>query len=75
MAGTTLAAVRAGGEHGVMRYESSVISDSSGRITGVRLRMRRRPYVPWNAPLACTTLSLTLHADGRAGPARPGERS
>ena len=29
-------------------------------------RVRRRPYVQWQAPLIWTTLSLTLHADGRA---------
>ena len=28
--------------------------------------VRRRPYVQWRAPLVWTTLSLTLHADGRA---------
>lgn len=28
--------------------------------------VRRRPYVQWLAPLVWTTLSLTLHADGRA---------
>ena len=28
--------------------------------------VRRRPYVQWQAPLVWTTLSLTLHADGRA---------
>ncbi len=28
--------------------------------------MRRRPFVQWQAPLVWTTLSLTLHADGRA---------
>ena len=28
-------------------------------------RVRRRPYVQWQAPLIWTTLSLTLHADGR----------
>jgi hypothetical protein len=28
-------------------------------------RVRRRPYVQWQAPLVWTTLSLTLHADGR----------
>jgi hypothetical protein len=35
-------------------------------------RVRRRPYVQWNAPLVWTTLSLTLHADGRAEPALTG---
>jgi hypothetical protein len=29
-------------------------------------RVRRSPYVQWQAPLVWTTLSLTLHADGRA---------
>jgi len=29
-------------------------------------RVRRRPYVQWQAPLVWTTLSLTLHADGTA---------
>ena len=29
-------------------------------------RVRRRPYIQWQAPLVWTTLSLTLHADGRA---------
>src|SRR5262249_53915619 len=35
--------------------------------TGIPMprRVRRRPYVQWNAPLVWTTLSLTLHADGR----------
>jgi hypothetical protein len=28
-------------------------------------RVRRRPYVQWQAPLVWTTLSLTLHTDGR----------
>ena len=28
-------------------------------------RVRRRPYVQWQAPLIWTTLSLTLHADGQ----------
>ena len=29
-------------------------------------RVRRRPYVQWQAPLVWTTLSLTLHSDGRS---------
>ncbi len=29
-------------------------------------RVRRRPYVQWQAPTVWTTLSLTLHADGKA---------
>jgi hypothetical protein len=38
-----------------------------GGRTGIPMprRVRRRPYVQWNAPLVWTTLSLTLHADGR----------
>ncbi len=28
--------------------------------------VRRRPFVQWQAPLVWTTLTLTLHADGRA---------
>jgi hypothetical protein len=28
-------------------------------------RVRRQPFVQWQAPLVWTTLSLTLHADGR----------
>ena len=28
--------------------------------------MRRRPFIQWQAPLVWTTLSLTLHAEGRA---------
>ena len=35
-------------------------------------RVRRRPYVQWNSPLVWTTLSLTLHADGRAESALAG---
>jgi hypothetical protein len=29
-------------------------------------RVRRRPFIQWQAPLVWTTLSLTLYADGRA---------
>ncbi len=35
-------------------------------------RVRRRPYVQWQAPLVWTTLSLTLHAHGRASYAVDG---
>lgn len=35
-------------------------------------RVRRRPYVQWQAPLVWTTLSLTLHADGAAEGAMTG---
>jgi hypothetical protein len=34
--------------------------------------VRRRPFVQWQSPLVWTTLSLTLHADGRADYAVPG---
>ncbi|HET9975133.1 MAG TPA: cyclic nucleotide-binding domain-containing protein [Streptosporangiaceae bacterium] len=34
--------------------------------------VRRRPFIQWQAPLVWTTLSLTLHADGRAGYAVTG---
>jgi Cyclic nucleotide-binding domain len=49
-------------------------TQTAGGRTGVPMprRVRRRPYVQWNAPLAWTTLSLTLHADGRAEPALAG---
>ena len=29
-------------------------------------RVRRRPFIQWQAPLVWTTLALTLHADGRS---------
>jgi hypothetical protein len=35
-------------------------------------RVRRAPYVQWQAPLVWTTLSLTLHADGKAESAMTG---
>lgn len=34
--------------------------------------VRRPPYIQWHAPLVWTTLSLTLHADGRAEHAMTG---
>ena len=39
-----------------------------GGRTGVPAprRVRRRPFVQWQAPLVWTTLSLTIHADGRS---------
>jgi hypothetical protein len=39
-----------------------------GGRTGVPAprRVRRKPFIQWRAPLVWTTLSLTLHADGRA---------
>jgi Cyclic nucleotide-binding domain len=41
---------------------------TAGGRTGVPAprRVRRRPFVQWQAPTAWTTLSLTLHADGHA---------
>ena len=41
-------------------------SQTAGGRTGVPLprKVRRPPFVQWNAPLAWTTLSLTVHADG-----------
>jgi hypothetical protein len=41
---------------------------TAGGRTGVPAprRVRRRPFVQWQAPLVWTTLSLTLHADGKA---------
>jgi Cyclic nucleotide-binding domain len=41
---------------------------TAGGRTGVPAprRVRRRPFVQWQAPLVWTTLSLTLHADGTA---------
>ncbi len=38
-------------------------------------RVRRRPYVQWQAPLVWTTLSLTLRADGSAGAGLTGASS
>jgi hypothetical protein len=41
-------------------------TQTAGGRTGVPAprRVRRRPFVQWQAPLVWTTLSLTLHADG-----------
>jgi hypothetical protein len=43
-------------------------TQTAGGRTGVPAprRVRRRPFVQWQAPLVWTTLSLTLHADGKA---------
>jgi hypothetical protein len=43
-------------------------AQTAGGRTGVPAprRVRRRPYVQWQAPLVWTTLALTLYADGRA---------
>ncbi len=42
-------------------------TQTAGGRTGVPAprRVRRKPFVQWQAPLVWTTLSLTLHADGR----------
>jgi hypothetical protein len=42
-------------------------TQTAGGRTGMPAprRVRRAPFVQWQAPLAWTTLSLTLHADGR----------
>lgn len=56
--------LRAEPEHG----DSFVrFSQTSGGRTGVPMprKVRRAPFIQWNAPLAWTTLSLTIHADGR----------
>ncbi len=43
-------------------------TQTAGGRTGVPAprRVRRKPFVQWQAPLVWTTLSLTIHADGRA---------
>ena len=43
-------------------------AQTAGGRTGVPAprRVRRRPFVQWQAPLVWTTLSLTIHADGTA---------
>jgi Cyclic nucleotide-binding domain len=55
--------LRAEPEHGpdYVRF-----SQTAGGRTGVPMprKVRRPPFVQWNAPLAWTTLSLTIHADG-----------
>jgi hypothetical protein len=45
-----------------------------GGRTGVPAprRVRRRPFIQWQAPLVWTTLTLTLYADGRAEHALTG---
>lgn len=47
---------------------------TTGGRTGVPAprRVRRKPFVQWQAPLVWTTLSLTIHADGRAESAMEG---
>jgi Cyclic nucleotide-binding domain len=49
-------------------------TQTTGGRTGVPAprRVRRRPFVQWQAPLVWTTLSLTIHADGRTAGAMTG---
>jgi hypothetical protein len=49
-------------------------SQTAGGRTGVPMprKVRRPPFVQWNAPLAWTTLSLTVHADGTVDPQLAG---
>ena len=49
-------------------------TQTTGGRTGLPAprRVSRPPFVQWQAPLVWTTLSLTLHADGRAEPAVTG---
>ena len=51
------------GGDGLVRF----VQTTGGR-TGLpaRRRVRRRPFVQWQAPTVWTTLSLTLHASGQA---------
>jgi hypothetical protein len=63
------------------RLSAWIEVDDSGNITSfgygkggclIGSSTVRRPYVQWNSPLVWTTLSLTMHADGRAEPALAG---
>jgi hypothetical protein len=49
-------------------------TQTAGGRTGVPAprRVRRRPFVQWQAPLVWTTLSLTIHADGKVESAMSG---
>ena len=49
-------------------------TQTTGGRTGVPAprRVRRRPFVQWQAPLVWTTLSLTMHADGTSEGAMTG---
>ena len=49
-------------------------TQTAGGRTGVPAprRVRRRPFVQWQAPLVWTTLSLTIHADGTIESAMTG---
>jgi hypothetical protein len=50
-----------------LSHRVTFVQTCGGR-TGVPAprRVRRRPFVQWQAPLVWTTLSLTIYADGRA---------
>jgi hypothetical protein len=52
-------------------------SQTAGGRTGVPMprKVRRPPFVQWTAPLAWTTLTLTVHADGRTEPLLAGASS
>lgn len=54
--------------------EHAVFTQTCGGRTGVPAprRVRRKPFVQWQAPLVWTTLSLTIHSDGRAECAMEG---
>jgi hypothetical protein len=49
-------------------------AQTTGGRTGLPAprRVRRRPYIQWQAPLVWTTLSLTLHVDGTCARALTG---
>ena len=48
------------------RRAGSAFTQTAGGRTGLPAprRVRRRPFIQWQAPLVWSTLSLTLHADG-----------
>ncbi len=48
--------------------DSVRFTQTTGGRTGVPAprRVRRKPFIQWQAPLVWTTLTLRLHADGRA---------
>jgi cyclic nucleotide-binding protein len=61
--GQSAGAGRAERGEGWMRF----VQTAGGRTAlPMPRRVRRRPFVQWQAPLVWTTLSLTLYADGRA---------
>ncbi len=56
------------------RREYVRFTQTTGGRTGVPAprRVRRRPFVQWQAPLVWTTMTLTIHADGSAEGAMSG---